>query len=255
MLERKQKLTAFDLAIFKDTPVWAVAQAVDFEDTRQINKLLEDASDSIIDYREPYFSMTLLHWAVFNRRYNACEMLLEMGADPNIRIYNGETALVEAAGIRETSDYLRLLLQHGGEVNTLVDTTANRSLKTPLFAAAGSRLESVKILVEAGADIDYRPHQMHSVWLYASIKDRIDIMSYLIIEKCASFDGPAGINSDGDTLHIENRLRFMAFELDSPEYKMKMQLVDFLEERGVDYRNAPIPYLLRNRDPEYLRRY
>lgn len=76
-------------------------------------------------------------------------VLLEHGANPNLRNKSGSTPLHDAA-LRGNRELIELLLQHGAEVNA-VDSD---SRSTPLdFAASIGRLDAVKALVEHGADL------------------------------------------------------------------------------------------------------
>src|SRR5262249_17723678 len=60
-----------------------------------------------------------------NRKQGLAEVLLKAGADPNVRNRAGETAL-HAAVFRDDGQLVRLLLNHGAQVNL-----GNRHRKTP----------------------------------------------------------------------------------------------------------------------------
>jgi hypothetical protein len=47
--------------------------------------------------------------------------------------------------------------------------------------------------------------------------------------------------------------RLMIFPLDSKEYKLKMEAVNYMKERGVDYWQTPIPHdLYEKYDTDFL---
>ncbi len=93
---------------------------------------------------------------------NVVDYLLKKGADPNHLVYY-ESALMKAV---DQVDVLKLLLQKGAKVNV-----ENPFGKTALFYAIqfGS-LESIKALVEAGANVN---HPLKSLKILKEINDEI----------------------------------------------------------------------------------
>ena len=78
-------------------------------------------------------------------------LLLEAGADPNLRDEFASTPLLEAAQ-RGCAQIVRLLLAAGADPDCV-----SRDLFTPLIhAATNSHAEIVRSLVDAGADINRR---------------------------------------------------------------------------------------------------
>jgi ankyrin repeat protein len=254
------KLVGYDVRIYKNTPVWDIAKAIQNDDTSQIKELLRGKPDSILNYKEKYFGQSLLNWAVFARHYPSVIALSELGANPNIQSNDGTSAFIQAADVYETSDYLKLLLKHGGDINAVAQTKGIQDLKTPLIAAVNSRrLENVKILLDAGANIDYSytyGYLCITALYKASINDDIQAVHYLIIDKKADFKKGFMIANDGDTMHVVDNLRYMAFPLESIDYKMKMEVVEYLKERGVDYAKTLIPATIKDNYPkDYLDKY
>ena len=90
---------------------------------------------------------TLLMQAVLYGDADSVRLLLEQGADPNIRNDAGATALMWAVDDLEKT---RLLLAHGANVNARSDDG-----RTPLLIAAGlfANYEVVKLLLDSGADL------------------------------------------------------------------------------------------------------
>lgn len=233
-----------------------LAQAVEIEDENKIRELVKKHNLDV-DFQLPVTGTTLLMWAVDNDKYTSSKTLLELGANPNLKNFDSETsALMFAANKYETSDYVRLLLKHGGDANDSSKFKGANHLRTPLIAASSTRLESVKLLVEHGADVNYMSHHRQTAVLYAINSSKIDIARYLIIEQGADFKKAVGVTIDGDSIYIVNDLRGCLFPLDSEDYKIKMEIVEFMKSQGVDYRSTPIPkHYYNNYDSTYLEKY
>ncbi len=254
----QEKMYANDIELYKNSPAWDLAQAVENQDTEKI-KALGKSNPDLLKYHEKKFGQTLLEWAVYTDRYEATKALAETGADPNTQSYNGTSALLHAADKNNTSDYVKLLLQFGANVNQVAKPTngKNQYLKTPLIAAARNRLETVKILVNSGSDINFYTDKIFRNALHAAcLGNNIEIIRYLLIEKGADFRKPFMVNMDGDSLYLSNCLRNLRFELGSKEYETKMEVVEFLKERGMNYWETPIPKRFYDLYPkEYLEKY
>ena len=90
---KKENLTVQDIEIFKNTPAWELAEAVDIENLSEIQSIL--ANQSIVNYQEPVFGTTVLMRAINTEKYQATKQLLESGANPNIISKIGSFALFE----------------------------------------------------------------------------------------------------------------------------------------------------------------
>jgi uncharacterized protein len=257
------KLTGRDARIFEDTPLWDVAQAIRDNDIGRAKRLLEGKPKSLIDYKEKYFGQSLLNWAVYRGNYEVAKILLELGADPNLKANDSTTAVINAAD-KDTSEYLKLVLQYKGDVNVIADIDEPQIIRTPLIAASARSLESVKLLIEAGADPNY-VHRMDEGILSESIQSalvsacevgRIDIVNYLLIDVGVKFDYHFYTTIENKQLGILYELRQMIFPLDSREYQTKMEVVKFLKTKGLDYWSEPIPELYKKQyDRSYLEKY
>lgn len=251
-----QELRGYDLRLFSAANVWPLAQAVSKDDTVTIVRLLRQEKD-LINYQEPKFGESLLLWAVWTNHFASAKSLLQQGANPNLPdTYHGITPLIYAADKYGTSAYVKLLLAHGADPNLVVKDSLE-FMATPLIAAAYNRLESVKLLVGAGAKIDYEAPYQKSALRAALFQDRVNIVRYLILEKGANFKRPIGYTYfNRNPIKVTDALRSWTFPLHSRKYKEKMEIVNYLKENGEDYwkTNVPSQYQ-RHYSKEYLAKY
>ena len=253
----KDNLTGADYDLFKNTPDWGLAKAVKVENIEEIKRIVREERVNI-DFQEEKFGNTLLMLTVENNHYNSCKALLEVGADPNIHDnYNGSTALIDAAGKENYKDdntrFLKLLLSHGANPNeeeTGARQAGNTTRKNPLLVACSdvnqfvSPIGKVKMLVEAGAKVNYKNEYNHFPLREALIHKHYDVVLYLL-QKGANYDevlfDRSKFQSNGKKIYIADLLREHLLPLESQEYQLKMEIVEFLKENGIIYRNVPIP--------------
>jgi hypothetical protein len=225
----KEDLTGYDIELFKNTPVWELALAVKHQNTHTIESFCKEHS-SLTDYQEKKIGITLLGWAVFNDKYRAAKALLIAGANPNFVDSEGVTPFILAAEKYNNADYVRLLLEYGGNVNTTA-LASGHVVHTPLMAAVSSSLESVKILVEGGADINYYDGKeyLSAIGQICYGEHRIDILHYLIIEKGADFKKPVMRTMMGEFIYPLEKIKGFRFKLNSKEEKMQKEVIAYIE--------------------------
>jgi hypothetical protein len=166
--------------------------------------------------------------------------------------------LIEAADKDETSKFLELLLAHGGNPN---DTIFPKQVKkfpptTPLItASANINLENVRLLVKAGADVNYKTPKGNTALKQAALMNQVFIVKYLLIEGKARFDYPFMETIDGKYLYLANFMREWPFKIGSDEWKCKMEIVNYLLQHNINYYDAPIPKSMLDHPKEYLEKY
>ena len=246
---------AHELDLFRATTAWPLARAVGDGDTVDIARLLA-AHGAWVNVREPSFGLTLLMWAVYTDRYASAQALLRHGADPNLRnASGGVTALIYGADKYRTSAYVKLLLAHGADPNLGATDSLERNA-TPLIAAALNRLESVRLLVAAGANVNHQAPYSKSALEAALLRRRVDVVRYLLVEQGADFRRPVGYTRDSAAVMVVDLLRDALFPLGSPEHRTKMEIVRFLLAHGQNYWTTPIPARYqRQYSNAYLTRY
>ena len=272
----KSKLMGNDYRLFQSTPAWSLAKAVEAGDVKKIKEEVHTKKVSI-DYQESRFGQTLLMLAIFNSEYDSAKTLLELGANPNLHnTFKGKTSVMVAAGNADPK-YLKLLLNFKGDPNSIenvfsgpkkrINSERNSALTTAIVPSVMGKknLEKVKLLVEAGADINYTKKGIIQTPLAeALIQEQMDIALYLI-EKGADYKQPVTLFVGGgrEDVSVLYLLRSSIIELDSEQYKKKMELVAFLKSKGLDYDKEPIDDAdierMKNMYPdnwqEYVKRY
>lgn len=107
---------------------------------------------------------------------NVARILLEAGADPNLRTRHGDLPLVLAAGGTLAEPDSDLWCSSG--INTSgPDNNAGEAFRT---AAANGSIELVQLLLDAGADIDATDTWCSTALLAAAKHDNIDVLQLLL---------------------------------------------------------------------------
>lgn len=235
-----RELTGYDVELFKGDH-WKLAKAVDNEDTARINKLLQSGKFKV-DFQEQKFGISLLHWAVFNGKNLSVKPLLENGADPNLQdTYDGSSAFMEACkfGINYDRDteILKLLLAFGGDPNSEEKgprRQKNKTRNTPLILAAHCCFEKVKLLVEAGADIDYRTEFGGTALNSASngANEKLKILHYLVIEKKADTSMPLYTTLAGKDVYLSDDLLKIRWPEDKDKQKLLIDLLKYVNGKS-----------------------
>lgn len=103
-------------------------------------------------------------------RSHLVRVLVDRGADLNLRDRDGRTALHHALTTRESSGYARELVRNGADVNA-----RDKHGRTPLFYAVSiNDRELVKQLLESGADPRIRDELGKTALWYARMQEKID---------------------------------------------------------------------------------
>jgi len=157
-----------------------LAKAVAGRNTEKMERCLAKGADVNAVGRE---GVTPLWWSVYKNSKSGFVFLLQHGADPNLitKIYNGDEVSVmqKITTMRET-DYLRLALENGVSPDSPFGT--GRFKETLLFRAIMfSNLENVRVLVEAGANVNYQnPGNGETPVIQAYEVCNYDMVNYLL---------------------------------------------------------------------------
>ena len=242
-------MPGFDFNLFKKTPVWELAKAVEKEDTEQIEAILRDTAIKV-DYHEPKFGNTLLILAIANNKKKSIKKLLEVGASPNAKdTYDNATPLIVACENYSQdcdSTILKWIIAFHGDVNMVenidrIESNGAHSVVKAtalMIAAENNCLGIVKVLVNAGADINqYTYHEGYGAITKAIIQDNIAIAKYLIIDKKAKIPEYCNIRNEGEKneqkLTITDMLNERHYDAGSDNYKYKEEIISYLKSKGL----------------------
>lgn len=162
---------------FPDKQQEKLARAAARGDTKAIDKILSNGID--INYQGKD-GMTALIWAFTRSNKKGFEYLLERGANPNLFMDDGWSAM-ELCTMHEDIWYLKTVIKYGGDVN-LVDP---QSHETPLITSmTPHRFEHVRLLINSGANLDYQGAYSATPMIRAAWINQYDLV-YLLIESGA----------------------------------------------------------------------
>lgn len=239
----KTRLKGWDYRLFQETPAWELAKAVQDGRVSRIKSIIQEDS-TLINYQEPRFGETLLMLAIWNDDYKSFITLLENNANVNIYdTYDGTSAIILTCEYNLGKKYVEKLLEYGANPNDIEvgeRRDGNKTRYTPLRGAVeNGDIETVKLLLQAGADVNYYDEFGTCALKQAAYFDYNKIV-LLLVENNAYYDRPISKNRFGP-IYLVNVLRLQLFPIGSIEHSEKMQVIDFLQRHGIDYRNTPIP--------------
>uniref|UniRef100_A0A5K3ETX1 ANK_REP_REGION domain-containing protein n=2 Tax=Mesocestoides corti TaxID=53468 RepID=A0A5K3ETX1_MESCO len=159
---------------------------------------------------------TTLARAVAKNSVPIVELLLQRGADPNMKEKKIEsTPLIEAA--KEGFDcVVKLLLQYGASVSQ----TTNTGYTALHYAAANGHLECVKLLLEHGSPLEEQNENGHTPLMEATSNGHIEVARCLI-------EHGANINT--------HSTEFKESALTLASYKGHAEMVKFLLDAGASH--------------------
>ena len=230
--ERKDYLGG-DIRLWKNTEAWELAKCISKNDFGKAEKILSQEQIGI-DYREPKYGETLLFWAVWNEDIDAVKFLISHGANPNAHdTYNGESPIAIASDYFIRSDILSYLLEHGGNPNDYVKENEalsySPSVKTPLIRAAFTSLEKTKMLVKAGADVNFFVEPGYTPLVSAERKTTLEVVEFLLFECNVDYKNSYAVTIDtGDTLYLKDWIHKRIFVTPDDSIAAK-RIMDYID--------------------------
>ncbi|GFT78303.1 ANK_REP_REGION domain-containing protein [Nephila pilipes] len=161
--------------------------AANFGDTNVTKLLLEEGAN--IDIKDQNKN-TSLHLAASNGHTDIVKLLMEKGSDLSVVNKEGNTSLHLAASNGHT-DIAKLLLEKGSDLS-VVNKGGNTSLH---LAASNGHIDTVKFLMEEGSDLSVVNKEGNTSLHLAASNGHTDIVK-LLVEKGSDL---SAVNKDGGT--------------------------------------------------------
>lgn len=275
--EKKEKevwgsvLRANDPELYYGTPLYDLAKALsgilNFKNNEDMEKLIDEIPEEYINFQEDKYGMTIGQFALRTNNMFAIRKLLDRGLNPNLIDKSGNSIVIDInnsaySHLQESLETLKYLIKRGANVNLYSE---KGQLHTPLIAAVNSNFENVKVLVEAGADVNFIDKfykgPFRSPLSAALLNRNMEITNYLIFDKKVDFRTlkyPIDSKFHPGEYVILHELRKKTFDLNTKDYQEKMKLVAYLKTQGLDYWKTPIPDNIKNNPnftQEYLSKY
>lgn len=266
----KEELTVQDIEIFKETIAWDLVKAVDEDDVSEIKSIIKQ-NPKLVNFQDPIFGTTALMWAVGSEKYEAAKALLDNGADPNIISEIGTTALFRAVSFswedkqaNEDPKFVKLLLDYKADPNInycspKIDgqTDPIECGTSPLMHSVSRGFEKMKLLVNAGASINYKTETGKTASTEALLMKDVNTAHFLIVEKNAKIAEPYYFyDIINDTIIDKEKPHYpvdllldWTFEINSSDYQKKKEIIAAFKNQGIDYesRKANISNLILRR--------
>ena len=258
------ELVVNDYRLFKETPAWELAKATRSGNTKKMEEIIKK-NPVVVNYQEPKYGQTLLMLTILNQQYKPFKTLLNNNADVNIHdYYDGSSAIIKSVEYPWSSiRFVDALVSKGANINDIEigeRRVGNSTRKSVLIAAVSSgKIDLIRYIIGRGANINYYNEFDQSAFSKAIMLGKYEI-SYFLLQNGADYMKPIFFRPDysipseqidsldkGEPVYLVNSLKedFVDFRL--PEYKYKMKIVQFLQKRGVDYWNAPVPEFIQER--------
>lgn len=200
-----------DIRLWEDTDIWAFAKSLSKHNFEEADDLLLRNIINI-NLQESKYGETLLHWAVLNDDYEAVVFLVDHGANPNVHnTFNGESPMIAAAFSNADDKILSYLLLKKGNPNDYVHEdeilSNGRSIETPLTSAAFTSIEKTKMLIKAGADVNFSVIPGHTPLYVSALKTTTDVLEYLFFDCNANYRKTFIVTINGDTTNFVSLLK------------------------------------------------
>lgn len=207
--------------IFTDPKVAELVVAASQGNAKEIDRLVAEGVD--VNARGEN-DITPLVFAVSQKNIEGVARLLHHGADPNLFTYKGRYSVMWNFVVQKDPAYLELALDYGGDVNAL---SGGESL---IFEAITlGRIEHVKILMDAGADINFQDVVGATPLHIAGYAAQYEI-AYMLLEAGADPGVNNNVGKNGLLHAIEQTQRPGSDEI----YQWRQKVIEYLRAAGME---------------------
>lgn len=216
--------------VFRPSTQLALIKAVDTKNQDALIAAIEKGAD--ID-APGSGSITPLFWVLIKRNPEGLTLLLEQGADPNKMIMLPEdfqeksTSAMDVASRMDDSQYLKILLEHGGNPNLHVNDWNEPVLHRAIMYR---QLDNVKLLVEHGADINHQDKSGTTPLMQAVLGTMYEIALYLLKQGSdPNLSNKHGVNA----VALVERFGEGGINKESNDLAAYREFIEELKERGL----------------------
>lgn len=249
---KRHKMVAED--IFSEVSTIALCHAIEANDLDEIKRCVAEGAD--VNARGKW-GVTPLFWAFPSHRLERFELLLELGADPNLPLterpdrgfafsYAPGFTVTIAAAQTEFKGYFKAVLEHGGDL-TLEDPISGPMLHTIISGQYPFREERIEMYLKHGGDLNVRNQESgtHAAFYAASYQEQYELALWLL-EKGIDPHIPITTNYPDSTFatYLANEESQM---LEKPLVFQVgyLELVAYLVQHGVVYEDVQRDFIRR----------
>ncbi len=203
---------------YQDPKVVALVEAAWRGDADKVAKLAAEGADVNMVGKG---GVIPLMWALKNKNVAGVEALLKAGANPNY--YNKEYDFLSPIALVSGGDepkMLELLLKYGGNPNN--PNGKNFDDRPLTIAANQGRLENIKILLAAGAELNAHDDYRESAATATLGAAHFEVLAYLLEQ---------GFNYNLDDVAYGVSIRDVPDDSEAQQWKLKVN--ELLKARGV----------------------
>ncbi len=209
---------------FKDERVVKLCDAISDGNEKEVDRLLKEGVDINTVGKD---GMNPLLWALSMNDTKTYEMVLKKGGDPNIKITAGSgtgSSVMATICRAKKDDFLRLTLKYGWKP----DSKDLRSYGLLLEAVKNLSIEKVKLLVEAGVDVNQK-YDGETPMNMAGMLNQFDIVHYLLQNGA----DPTIKSDHGMSIVYLIEKSYHCMDRSTEAYKYLLKSAEFLREKGM----------------------
>ena len=160
------------LSDFFGKEVASLIKAIEGNDEKMAQGLIDQGVSLNVRGAE---GMTPLFWLIMNKNKEGMRTALQLGADPNLSDFSGDSPVSMVSGA-DDDEYLIILLEAGGNPDSF-----NRNGAPAIFEAIDEdRLDQIKIFQKFGVNLNLTNKSGDNSALHSAMLAKYDIVYYLI---------------------------------------------------------------------------
>ncbi len=247
---------------FEDRGVVKLCHAIQANDLDEIHRLVKEEGVDVNAKGKD--NVTPLLWSYLDNQVERFQLLLELGADPNVvltgdvgspRVFRKGEAVVHITAGSNFPDHFALVMQHGGD-HALVDYREEAALSRVLRGNAPNMKERVQLLIDQGADLNFFSMYTGRIPLALAISHakRFDIV-LLMLENGADYEfyfAMGRTNAVMLVITVGEYVDEFGKDLAKQEY---LAVVEWLKEHGADFERAQEELQAGRKESQHMKQY